>query len=307
MIKKASELDFSSKKLDVIIAGVAGIGKTTLALSAPRPLLIDLDKGISRVEAKYRKDTDVVSSIVELEEDLKSADLSQYDTIIIDTGGKLLEMMKPVVIAEDPKNAKRNGVLSLQGYGAIKRYYKQFKEFLKGLNKHIITIFHASEVNLENDLIGLRIRIEGSTKDDVWDDVDLGGFVEMQGKKRTISFNNCERFYAKGTHGVHGIYEIPDLAMGKENDFLSQLFNKVINDLKSDSENYQKYLEVMSKYDFDRVEDLNKTLINISKEQHYLTSKEELWVKLNNKAKEMGYVYDKSSKKFVVDNTEPTK
>ena len=64
MIKKPNELNFNNKKISMIIAGVAGIGKTTLALSSPKPLLIDLDKGISRVEAKYRCDIDEVEKAV---------------------------------------------------------------------------------------------------------------------------------------------------------------------------------------------------------------------------------------------------
>jgi GTPase SAR1 family protein len=37
-IKKASELDFTNKKIKLIIAGYAGIGKTTLALSYKKHL-----------------------------------------------------------------------------------------------------------------------------------------------------------------------------------------------------------------------------------------------------------------------------
>lgn len=49
MIVKPEEMDFSGRKIAMIVAGVPGIGKTTLALSAPKPLLIDLDDGVSRV------------------------------------------------------------------------------------------------------------------------------------------------------------------------------------------------------------------------------------------------------------------
>lgn len=45
MIKKPTELNFTGKRLCMIIADVPEIGKTTLALSAPKPLLIDLDRG----------------------------------------------------------------------------------------------------------------------------------------------------------------------------------------------------------------------------------------------------------------------
>lgn len=303
MIKKSTELSFTDKKIDMIIAGVPGIGKTTLALSAPRPLLIDLDKGISRVEAVYRKDTDVVDTFEELERDLKEVDWSQYDTIVVDTGGKLLELMKSVVIADNPKNGQSDGTLSLKGYGAIKRKYKDFKDKLKSYNKHLITIFHATEVALADNLTGLRIRIEGSTKDDVWDDVDLGGFVEMSGNKRTIGFNNCTRYYAKGTHGVHGVYDIPLLAKGAKNDFLTRLFDNIKNDLNNEVADLNKYQDVMNEFKpkIDAVKDAkgaNDLIKELSTIKHYLTSKEELWVLIQAKAKELNLTFNKKTLQY---------
>ena len=303
MITKPNELKFDDKKLSVIIAGVPGIGKTTLALSSPNPLLIDLDKGVSRVEAKYRKDTDVVNTFEELKNDLTTNDLSAYETIIIDTGGKLLEMLKPVVIAKDPKNGKRDGNLSLQGYGAIKRKFASFINFVKSLDKHLIIIFHATEVSLENDTTGLRIRIEGSSRDDVWDDIDIGGFVEMNGKKRTIGFSNCDRYYAKGTHGVHGVYDIPTLENGSKNDFLTKLFNKIKSDLNAETEELNNYTKTMmalmpSIENATSVDELNLAYGEIANASHYLTSKEELWFALNEKAKGLGFKYVKADNKF---------
>ena len=42
MIKKPNEVVTSKKKIRFLLAGFPGIGKTTLALSAPKPLLIDV-------------------------------------------------------------------------------------------------------------------------------------------------------------------------------------------------------------------------------------------------------------------------
>ena len=49
MIKKPAEMIKTENKFRVLIAGHPGIGKTTLGLSAPKPLLIDVDFGINRV------------------------------------------------------------------------------------------------------------------------------------------------------------------------------------------------------------------------------------------------------------------
>lgn len=309
MIVKPSEMKFEGKKLFVIVAGVPGIGKTTLALSAPKPLLIDLDKGIDRVETRYRTDTDVVSSYEELRSDLEKADLSPYETIVIDTGGKLLEMLKPVVIARDPKNAQTNGELSLKGYGAVKKMFNEFVTFVKSLNKHLVMVFHATEV-ADGETTKLRIRMEGKSRDEVWDSVDIGGFLEMRGNKRTIGFSNCDRYYAKGTHGIHGVYDIPTLANGNNNTFLTDLINNVINDLTSENKEFTEYQELMRTLlphitNADNAKLLNKAYEEVKKAEHKLTSKNELWNALNERAKALGLVYDKDRNVF--DNAKPTK
>ena len=52
----------------------------------------------------------------------------------------------------------------------------------------------------------------------------MGGFVEVFGNDRTIGFSNCERYFAKGTRGIHGIWKIPALGPNSQNDFLTKLF-----------------------------------------------------------------------------------
>lgn len=303
MIKKANELDFSNKKFVMLIAGVPGIGKSTLGLSAPKPLLVDLDNGVDRVEAYYRKDTLLASSYEELINDLKTSDLSEYESIVIDTGGKLFELIKPYVIKEDIKNAKKNGDLSLQGYGASGREFANFTKALQKLNKHIIFIFHASEVNLDDDLTGLRIRIEGSSKDKVWDDVDIGGFIEMRGKERTITFDNTPRFYAKGTHNIHGTYTIPTLKDGSPNTFLTDLINKMRSDLNNETQNFNEYKKKKDHYknllsQIKNVENLNTVFTNYLSDNHILTSKAEIGNMIMAKAKEIGASYDDKAKCF---------
>lgn len=309
MIKKKNELDFSNKKYSILIAGVPGIGKTTLALSSPKPLLIDLDNGVDRVKSKHRTDTLIASSYEELLNDLTTSDLTQYETLVIDTGGKLLEMIKPYIINKEPKNAKTDGSLSLQGYGSLKKEFASFNAKLKSLNKNIIYVFHASEVSLENDLTGLRIRMEGKSRDEVWDDIDVGGFIEIKGKKRTISFNNCERFYAKGTQGVNGVYEIPDLETNA-NVFITNLIATMHEEEQKEQQESMKYNSIMIKglrtIELCRtLEDLNNAIVELGKLPKVNTSSVELFNTLNEKAKKLGYKYDKDTKTF--NNTDTLK
>lgn len=302
MIVKPQDLNFVDKKISMIIAGVAGIGKTTLALSSPKPLLIDLDRGIDRVEVLYRKDTLFIDTFEELYKELKEVDLSEYETIVIDTGGKLFELLKGYVAKLSSGNIKTNGDLSLQGYGASKREFLKFVEFLRSLNKNIIYIFHATEQKLDNDMTGLRIRIEGSSRDEIWDSIDLGGFIEINNKNRTLCFSNNERFYAKGTHGIHGTFEIPLLEKGKANDFLTRLFNKYHDEIKRETEELKKYKKAIDSVNFDE-KDINKIYNQIKTTKHALSSKEELWARLKEVATERGFNYDKEKDSWVSTDT----
>lgn len=312
MIIKPSEMDFSQKKLFIVIAGVPGIGKTTLALSAPRPLLIDADRGIDRVEARYRKDTIVPDSYDDIFAELDGNDLSGYDTIVVDTGGAIFGLLKDKIIAENPKARQSDGTLSLKGYGIAKKMFGDFRERLKKYGKHIVMVFHASEtvVNEDLKLTGLRIRIEGASRDEVWDDVDIGGFVEMQGNKRTIGFSNCDRYYAKGTHGVHGTYEIPELRDGAKNAFLSDLISNVVEGMQDEAAEASRYEETMAKGNalVDKaksVDECNSLIPAFARFPAALTSKQELWNALCAKAKALGGRYDKASKRFIADNAQP--
>jgi hypothetical protein len=305
-IKKASELDFTQKKIKMIIAGYAGIGKTTLALSSPKPLLFDIEGGVDRVEGLYRKDTLVVDTYEGLLKDLEEADLTPYETFIIDTGGKLLDLMKPYVIKENQQNGQKDGTLSIKGWGAVAQEFKRFHHLISEMKKHIIFIFHTKEES-DGDAVRLRIAVEGSIKTKIWEDMDLGGFVEMQGKKRTIGFSNTERYYAKGTNGVSGLFDIPQLFEGSENNFLSKMFETYINTLQATTqelgEKKETYAGAMKLLPIintcTNLEQLNSMLDKVVKVKHALTSERELKSHLMNKAKELGYKYDSNIKAFI--------
>ena len=292
--------------MKMIGAGYAGIGKTTLALSSPKPLLFDIEGGVDRVEGLYRKDTLVVDTYEGLLKDLEEADFTPYETFIIDTGGKLLDLMKPYVIKENQQNGQKDGTLSIKGWGAVAQEFKRFHNQITDLKKHIIFIFHTKE-ETDGDSTKLRIAVEGSIKTKIWEDMDLGGFVEMQGKKRTIGFSNTERYYAKGTNGVTGLFDIPQLFEGSENNFLAKMFETYINTLQATTSQYNEKKEI---YDgamklvsiintCTTLEQLNSMLDKVVKVKHALTSERELKSHLVNKAKELGYKYDSNIKSFI--------
>lgn len=308
MIKKPSEMMNELNKFRVLIAGYPGIGKTTLGLSAPKPLLIDVDFGINRTMASVRKDYIQPNTYEELLEDLKG-DLNDYETIVIDTGGKLLELMKAYVIKNDIKNAKKDGTLSLQGYGAVGREFTRFMNYIYfDLRKHCVIIFHAVEEKQEEET-KLRILVEGSTKNTVWQNVELGGFIEMRGNKKTIGFDNCERYFAKSSFGIKGNHIIPELDTNTPNDFLTKLFEKANANIQEESkifeEEREKYQEVINKYvpivesmtteNANEVMDLIKNIDN-----HILTSEKEIKDHFAKKIKELNLVWNKDKQQYEI-------
>jgi len=308
MIKKPAEMMNETSKFRVLIAGYPGIGKTTLGLSAPKPLLIDVDFGINRTMASVRKDYIQPESYEELLNDLKG-DLSDYETIVIDTGGKLLELMKAYVIKNDIKNAKKDGTLSLQGYGAVGREFTRFMNYIYfELRKHCVIIFHAVEEKQEEET-KLRILVEGSTKNTVWQNVELGGFIEMRGDKKVIGFNNCERYFAKSSFGIKGNYTIPELNGTQQNDFLTKLFEQANKNIQEESkifeEERKQYQELINKYipivESMTVENANEVMDLIKNiDNHILTSEKEIKDHFAKKIKELNLVWNKDKQQYEI-------
>ncbi len=307
MIKKANAVPSEDKKIRILIAGYPGIGKSTLALSAPKPLHIDIDHGIDRIEPRYRADYIQPKTYDEVLEDLVPENLADYDTLVFDTGGKLISLMSLWAIKKDPKYGQKDGSLTLKGYGFVGKEFTRLMDYcFYTLNKHIVMVFHAVEER-DGDQTRLRIKVEGQTKNNVWETQDLGGFVEMSGNDRTIGFSNCEKYFAKGTRGINGVWKIPALGSTSPNDFLEKLFDQYAaksademaraNELQS---LYEKAMEDASNLvqTITDAESANAAMPKFKGITHALTSERESALVWNAKIKELGLFYDNVLKQY---------
>lgn len=307
MIRNPNEIQEGAKKIRMLIAGYPGIGKSTLALSAPRPLHIDVDFGIDRIEPRYRKPYIQPKSYDEILEDLTPLNVKDFDTLVFDTGGKLISLMSQWAIKKDVKYGQRDGSLSLKGYGFIGREFQRLMDYcFYELDKHIVVVFHAIEEK-DGDNTRLRIKVEGQTKNNVWEPMDLGGFVEIQGNNRTIGFSNCERYFAKGTRGIHGVWQVPELGPDKPNDFLTRLFAQYnalsAAEVAQNVEEQEAYEAAMAEgreivAGITDADSANAAMSKIKAVNHALTSKKEVNAAFNAKIKELGLFYDKVLKKY---------
>ena len=307
MIRNPNDIQEGVKKIRMLIAGYPGIGKSTLALSAPNPLHIDVDFGIDRIEPRYRKPYIQPQTYDEILGDLTPINLQDFDTLVFDTGGKLISLMSIWAIKKDPKNGKRDGSLSLPGYGVVGREFVRLMDYcFYELQKNIVIVFHATEEK-DGDNTRLRIKVEGQTKNNVWEPMDLGGFVEIYGNDRTIGFSNCERYFAKGTRGINGIRKIPALGPTSPNDFLTKLFDeynaRAVAEVQKNAEQQAAYEAAMVEGSsiiagITDADTANAAMPKYKAIKHALTSNKELGVIWNNKIKELGLMFDKVLGKY---------
>lgn len=312
MIKKGEELNYANKNLSIILQGSPGVGKSTLAQSAPKVLTIDTDNGMCRVKPQHRKDTSVCSTFDEVRADINSAK-GQYETVVIDTGGALIEMMKQHIVdhpAEYKGGAKNTGGISLQGFGFVKQLWNEFTADLRR-NFNLVIIFHESSEKNGDDGTFYQIVCEGSTRNTVYQSADLAARIFISNGQRYAGFTPTESYSAKSCFGISGLIPIPELKDGDPNDFLTKLFAKVRENLAAESaslapekEAYEKAMETITKViaDIKTPENVVSTLQLIKTMKHGLTSEKEAKAMLKKKMDELGIGYDKESKTYVWKN-----
>ena len=242
IIKKKEEVELPQIVVGCIY-GVAGIGKSTLALSAPKPLLLDTDNGIHRVQSEYRCDCVQVRKYEDILQALWEEDLSDYQSIVIDTLGELVNFMLKYFAENDKSLITRGGTYNIKIWGLIKTEFLKLRMRLQELNKNLIFVAHQMEEK-DGDRKVYRLDVAGSTSKDIIKILDFLGYAEMLGKTRSLSFTPSERFYAKNSIGLDDYIEIPILKSGDKNDFIDkEIIQPTINRRKAESIELKKIEE----------------------------------------------------------------
>jgi hypothetical protein len=304
-IRKPHEIVVDAK-IKALIYGQAGVGKTSLAISSTKPLLIDCDGGIHRVNIAHRCDVLQVTNYNEVLEVMQE-NLSAYDSIVIDTGGKLLDFMAAYIIQRNSKMGKSNGSLTLQGYGERKQEFSAFCKLVSRLNKHLIFVAHR-ETRTEGDDTRYVPLFGGSNYDSLVTELDLVGYMEMNGKTRTITFNGSSRNDGKNTCNLPELINVPtvvdDAGNGLKNTFLQDMvIAPYLQRLENDRLMNEKYLAVVSEIKtavlaVSSADEAN-ALIDIKEDfEHVGASRTVLATLLANRAKELKLTFNKETKKY---------
>ena len=178
----------------VVIYGAPGTGKTSLALTADNPALLDFDRGVHRAQGREGKAALPITTWADVA-GLSADDLKGYDTVIIDTVGTCLDKLGDEIIRRDPKMGQ-GGSLSLRGYGTLKFRFTQWLRMIRRAGKDVILIAHASEETKGEETVD-RILAQGSSKNTVYQQADLIGKLAMTPQGRMLTFNPSAASYGK--------------------------------------------------------------------------------------------------------------
>lgn len=148
--RQPESIELQAQKLRLVVYGDIGVGKTTLAMTFPRPLVIDTDDGL--ISVTYAAGGKVEGERFEPEgyRDLEALyyfirdNVERYDTIVIDSIDELSGLLISELTEEHSKvsHDKRPLLMSLipeqVEYLGNQQQVRKFLHLLKGLRRHIV-------------------------------------------------------------------------------------------------------------------------------------------------------------------------
>lgn len=304
LIKKSNELVIPTT-VKMMIYGQAGMGKTTVALSAPKPLLLDFDNGVKRVNMAHLDGIDIVqvTSWQDVQQVLQE-DLSVYQTIVVDTIGKMMDFIISY------KCGTRQP--QIRDWGGINAEFSWLTRTLSSLNKNVVFVAHRDTRKEGDDTVFIPALREKSYNSIVTE-LDLLGYLEMRNEngvqKRTITFDPTSRNDGKNTCNLPGLMQVPAIldrngSPTAKNDFITmQVIRPYLNMLQVKKEEAAKYDKVVEEIR-DQIEMITDALSAnefakiINNFDHVGSSLAKARDMFGKKVKELGLVYDKETKTY---------
>lgn len=304
LIKKSNELSIPST-VKMMIYGQAGMGKSTVALSAPKPLLLDFDNGVKRINMAHLEGVDIVQITrwQDVQEVLKE-NLSDYQTIVVDTVGKMMDFIITY------KCGTRQP--QIRDWGGINAEFTWFTRTLSSLNKNVVFVAHRDTRKEGDDTVFIPALREKSYNSIVTE-LDLLGYLEMKNEngvqKRTITFDPTSRNDGKNTCNLPGLMDIPVIVDKNgnptaKNDFIqTRIINPYLAMLQQKKEEIEKYNKLIEeiKIQITCITDAlsaNDFAGRINNFEHVGSSLQMARSLFAQRVKELGLVYDKESKTY---------
>lgn len=192
----------SDRPIIATILGDAGMGKTSLAATFPKPVFIRAEDGMQAIPAERRPDAlPVLSSVDDLWEQLSALIKEDhgYKTVVVDSVTALERMFAQYIIDNDPKKPKSlnqaNGGYGA-GFSAVATLHQRVRKAAgllveKGI--HVVFIAHADtevvELPDQDPYTRYGLRLHRKSTAPYLDDSDVVGFIKL----RTFTTGDGER------------------------------------------------------------------------------------------------------------------
>lgn len=286
-ITKAAD-PITVERLNVVIYGPPGLGKTSLAFTADQPLLLDFDNGSHR--AAGRKDVVRITDWSEVAS-ITAEDLAPYRTVIMDTAGRALDVLTADIIRVNPKHG-RGGALSLQGYGELKSRFVAFLKLLNSFGKDVVLIAHMDEQRNGDDVIE-RLDVQGGSKGEIYKAADAMGRLVMENGKRLLKFSPADAAFGKNPGQLEPLL-VPHNDDTAFDTFLDQVIAKTKDKLNTLSEDQKaaKAEQDWFRAELPKVEDADSVNALIARAK---TAGKVVGQMLHNRATELGLTFDKAA------------
>lgn len=223
LIKRPAEI-VGKETIAALIYGQSGMGKTTLACSAPAPVLLDFDGGIDRLNEAHQVPTVQITSWKDAEAALAEIEQAdEFKTIIVDTLSKMIDsIITDICGAAQPK---------IQQWGLVNAKFKSFLRSVQSMHKNVVFVAQR-EVEKDGEVTRYVPQVRASNYKDIICDLDVCGYMEMVSNKgkevRQITFNPSSRSEGKNTADFAPAYIIPTLDGNKANTFLTERFTEYV-------------------------------------------------------------------------------
>ena len=159
-----------------VISGVEKVGKTTLACSAPRTLLVPLEQGFASVSINKTPMLEAFSDVLTLlDEIITKCQQKQfpYQTLAFDSATALERLIHDAVLRSDPQFIKGNKKAltmeaALGGYGKAYQYANElFAQFLARCD--YLAVNHAINIILTCHVFAAKVIDPTAGEYDTWD------------------------------------------------------------------------------------------------------------------------------------------
>lgn len=167
----------------MILYGRGGVGKTTFAATADKPLIIDFENG-----SKFLGERGLSCDVIRMAEWFTNDDkkqlkelLPKYQTIVLDPIGDAMEKLIASHGLDGRKYRAPDGGLTMAGWGEAKRQMKELVKWLRDAGKNVILIAHVEE-GKDGEQTTYRIQIQTKLSDELPTMVDIISYMGVQKK-----------------------------------------------------------------------------------------------------------------------------